>query len=340
MPINRKILLNERPEGMPDKHTFTFTEEETGEPGENQVLIRTIYASVDPYMRGRMENVESYVEPYQLQEVIAGGVVGEVVESKSAAYEKGDIVLGSYGWQTHYIAEESEIRKIDASIAPMSAHLGILGMTGLTAYFGLLKIGKPQAGETVVVSGAAGAVGSTVGQIAKIQGARVVGIAGTDEKCDYLKNELHFDATINYQETDNLEQALKDACPDKVDVYYDNVGGEISDAVLTQLNRKARVVVCGAISAYNLTKPDVGPRVQSILIKKSASMEGFTVGDFSGSFKEGAEQMAKWLAAGQLTYRETIREGFDSIPDVFLSLFSGDNIGKLVVKVSEPQEQQ
>lgn len=340
MPINRQILLNERPEGMPDEHTFKFTEEEAGEPGENQVLIRTLYASVDPYMRGRMENVESYVEPYHLQEVITGGVVGEVVESKSDAYEKGDIVLGSYGWQTYYIAEEKEIRKIDASIAPMSAHLGILGMTGLTAYFGLLKIGKPQAGETVVVSGAAGAVGSTVGQIAKIQGARVVGIAGTNEKCDYLKNELHFDATINYQETDNLEQALKDACPDKVDVYYDNVGGEISDAVLAQLNRKARVVVCGAISAYNLTKPDVGPRVQSILIKKSASMEGFTVGDFSDSFKEGAEQMAKWLAAGRLTYRETIREGFDSIPDVFLSLFSGDNIGKLVVKVSEPQEQQ
>lgn len=340
MPINRQILLNERPKGMPNQQTFKFTEAETEEPKDNQVLIRTLYASVDPYMRGRMENTESYVEPYQLQEVIAGGVVGEVVESKSAVYQKGDIILGSYGWQTHYLAEETEIRKIDASIAPMSAHLGILGMTGLTAYFGLLKIGKPQAGETVVVSGAAGAVGSTVGQIAKIQGARVVGIAGTDEKCAYLKNELHFDDTINYQTTDNLEQALKDACPDKVDVYFDNVGGEISDAVLAQLNRKARVVVCGAISAYNLTKPDVGPRVQSILIKKSASMEGFTVGDFSDSFREGAEQMAKWLAAGQLTYRETIQEGFDSIPDAFLSLFSGENIGKLAVKVSEPQDQQ
>lgn len=337
MPINRQILLNERPEGMPNQETFAFTETETGELAQNQVLIRTLYVSVDPYMRGRMENTESYIEPYKLQEVIAGGVVGEVVDSKSAAYQKGDKVLGSYGWQTYYIAEETEIRKIDASIAPMSAHLGILGMTGLTAYFGLLKIGKPQAGETVVVSGAAGAVGSTVGQIAKIQGARVVGIAGSDEKCAYLENELHFDATINYRTTDDLAEALKAACPSKVDVYYDNVGGEISDAVLAQLNRKARVVVCGAISAYNLTKPDVGPRVQSILIKKSASMEGFTVGDFSDSFKEGAEQMAKWLTAGQLTYRETIREGFDSIPDVFLSLFSGENIGKLVVKVSDPQ---
>lgn len=337
MPINRQILLNERPEGMPNQATFAFTETETGELTQNQVLIRTLYVSVDPYMRGRMENTESYVEPYKLQEVIAGGVVGEVVESKSAAFQQGDKVLGSYGWQTYYIAEENEIRKIDASIAPMSANLGIIGMTGLTAYFGLLKIGKPQAGETVVVSGAAGAVGSTVGQIAKIQGARVVGIAGSDEKCAYLENELHFDATINYRTTDDLEEALQKACPDKVDVYYDNVGGEISDAVLAQLNRKARVVVCGAISAYNLTKPDVGPRVQSILIKKSASMEGFTVRDFADSFKEGAEQMAKWLASGQLTYRETIREGFDSIPDVFLSLFSGDNIGKLVVKVSDPQ---
>src|SRR5699024_10346173 len=208
-------------------------------------------------------------------EVIAGGVVGEVVDSKSAAYQKGDKVLGSYGWQTYYIAEETEIRKIDASIAPMSAHLGILGMTGLTAYFGLLKIGKPQAGETVVVSGAAGAVGSTVGQIAKIQGARIVGIAGSDEKCAYLENELHFDATINYRTTDDLAEALKEACPSKVDVYYDNVGGEISDAVLAQLNRQARVVVCGAISAYSLRKAlrwkDLRSAIFPIPLKKGPS---------------------------------------------------------------------
>lgn len=334
--MKEQIILKERPKGMPDQHTFEFIETNVGKIASEQVLVRTLYVSVDPYMRGRMEDSDSYIEPYHLDEVIAGGVIGEIVESKSSMYNVGDIVMGNYGWQTYCIMNEADIRKIDPSIAPASAYLGVLGLTGLTAYFGLLKVGKLQEGETVVVSGAAGAVGSTVGQIAKIKGARVVGIAGTDEKCAYLTNELGFDEAINYNTTENLQQALSKACYGKVDVYFDNVGGEISDAVLTILNRKARVAICGAISAYNLTEPDIGPRVQSTLIKKSASLEGFTLGDFTDSFAEGSKQLAKWLQSGQLTYQETIREGFSSIPDVFLSLFEGANVGKLVVKVSDP----
>lgn len=335
--LNHQIHLAKRPTGLPDKTTFQFVEEKIGEPQAGQVLIKTLYVSVDPYMRGRMEDAESYVEPYQLHEVIAGGVIGEVIESASEHYEKGDVVTGMYGWQEYYIASEQEIRKVDPSIAPISAHLGILGMTGLTAYFGLLHIGKPKAGETIVVSGAAGAVGSAVGQIAKIKGARVVGIAGSDEKAAYLKETLQFDEVINYRTTTKMEEAIKKACPDGVDVYFDNVGGPIADAVLTQINRHARMVVCGAISAYNIQEPDIGPRVQTTLIKKSALIQGFTVGDFSKHFLEGAAQLGTWLQEGKLQYRETIQEGFDQIPDAFLDLFKGKNIGKLVVKVADRQ---
>lgn len=212
-------------------------------------------------------------------------------------------------------------------------------MTGLTAYFGLLDIGQPKEGETVVISGAAGAVGSVAGQIAKIKGARVVGIAGSDEKIQYLQEELQFDEGINYRSTKNMEEALKEACPDGIDVYFDNVGGEISDAVFTQLNRYARIPVCGAISSYNLEKTDLGPRVQATLIKKSALMQGFTVGNYANRFNEGAMQLGQWLQEGKLTYRETIKEGFENIPNAFLDLFKGNNVGKLLVKVADRQYQ-
>ncbi|HLR63501.1 MAG TPA: NADP-dependent oxidoreductase [Lentibacillus sp.] len=333
--VNNQIILAERPQGMPDDNTFEFVKKDVENVQEGQILIKTLYASVDPYMRGRMENVESYIEPFKLNEVIEGGSIGEVIESQSDQFKEGDVVTGSFGWQEYYVAGENEVRPIDPSIAPITTNLHILGMTGLTAYFGLLDIGKPKEGETVVISGAAGSVGSTVGQIAKIKGARVVGIAGSDEKTNFLKDELNFDEGINYRTTDDIEDDLKRACPDGVDVYFDNVGGEISDAVMTQLNRYARIPVCGAISSYNKDEQDIGPRVQQTLIKKSALMQGFTVGNYSDRFKEGTKQLGQWLQEGKLTYRETIREGFENIPEAFLDLFRGKNIGKLLVRIEE-----
>ncbi|MFD1362855.1 NADP-dependent oxidoreductase [Lentibacillus salinarum] len=335
--VNKQIILAKRPQGMPDNNTFQFVKKDVADVKDGQILIKTLYVSVDPYMRGRMENVESYVEPFKLNEVIDGGSIGEVIESKSDRFKEGDVVTGMFGWQEYYVAGENEVRPIDPSIAPITTHLGILGMTGLTAYFGLLDIGKPKEGETIVISGAAGSVGSTVGQIAKIKGTRVVGIAGSDEKISYLKDELNFDEGINYRTTDDIKSDLQRACPDGIDVYFDNVGGEISDAVMTQLNRYARIPICGAISTYNMEETDIGPRVQQTLIKKSALMQGFTVGNYSDRFKEGAQQLGQWLQEGKLTYRETIREGFDNIPDAFLDLFRGKNIGKLLVKVANRQ---
>lgn len=335
--VNNQIILAERPQGMPDDNTFKFVHKEVGELQKDQILIRTLYVSVDPYMRGRMEDAESYVAPFKVNEVIEGGSIGEVMESKSDDFKQGDVVTGMFGWQEYYVANEKEVRKIDPSLAPISTHLGILGMTGLTAYFGLLDIGQPKEGETVVISGAAGAVGSTVGQIAKIKGAHVVGIAGSEEKIKFLKEELNFDDAVNYRTAENLASELKRACPDGVDVYFDNVGGEISDAVMAQFNRYARMPVCGAISSYNLEGADVGPRVQTTLIKKSALMQGFTVGNYSDRFNEGAMQLGQWLQEGKLTYRETIQEGFEIIPDAFLDLFKGKNIGKLLVKVADRQ---
>ncbi|MBP1915073.1 NADP-dependent oxidoreductase [Lederbergia galactosidilytica] len=335
--INNQIILAERPNGMPDQNTFRFVQQDVGELKEDQVLVRTLFVSVDPYMRGRMQDAESYVEPYKVNEVIEGGAIGEVIDSRSGRFQQGDVVIGMFGWQEYYVATDKELRKIDPSLAPISTHLGILGMTGLTAYFGLLDIGQPKEGETVVISGAAGAVGSVVGQIAKIKGAHVVGIAGSNEKVQYLKEDLKFDEAINYRSTDNMEAALKATCPNGIDVYFDNVGGEISDAVFTQLNRYARIPVCGAISAYNLEKLDLGPRVQTMLIKKSALMQGFTVGNYADRFNEGAVQLGQWLQEGKLKYRETIKEGFENIPNAFLDLFKGNNVGKLLVKVADHQ---
>lgn len=335
--VNHQIILAERPKGMPDSNTFKFVEKDIEKLKEGQILVKTLFVSVDPYMRGRMEDAESYIEPFKVGEVIEGGAIGEVIESKSDLFKQGDVVTGMFGWQKYYAAKEKEIRKIDPSLAPISTHLGILGMTGLTAYFGLLDIGQPQEGETVVISGAAGAVGSAVGQIAKIKGARVVGIAGSDNKISYLKDELGFDEGINYRTAKDLAGEVKRACPDGVDVYFDNVSGEVSDAVLSQLNRFARIPVCGAISSYNLEGADIGPRVQATLIKKSALMQGFTVGNYSERFYEGAKQLGQWLQEGKLKYRETVKEGFENIPNAFLDLFKGNNIGKLLVKVADRQ---
>ncbi|WP_430708784.1 NADP-dependent oxidoreductase [Paenalkalicoccus suaedae] len=331
------IQLGRRPKGTPTYEDFNFVEAPIGSPDKGEVLVRTVYISVDPYLRGRMNEGKSYIPPFEVGEVISSAVIAQVEKSNSDRFSEGDVVIGSLGWQEYSVVKDNEVRKVDHHQAPASAYLSVLGMTGLTAYFGLLDIGKPKEGETVVVSGAAGAVGSVVGQIAKLKGARVVGIAGSDEKTSYLKDTLGFDATINYK-TEDIAQALKDACPDGIDVYFENVGGEVGDAVFPLLNNFARIPVCGAISSYNNTEPDLGPRVQGYLIKTSSLMQGFTVGNYSSRFKEGAEALAGWLSEGKLTYEETITEGFDHTIDAFLDLFKGANTGKAVVKVSEIQE--
>lgn len=336
MEQNQKILLASRPQGMPTKDNFIFTEAPMPEIGTGQVLVRTLYLSVDPYMRGRMSDRKSYVPPYRLNEVITGGIVGEVIQSKTNEFAEGDYVIGNLSWQRYNAADAAEVRKIDPAMAPISTHLGVLGMPGLTAYFGLLHIGQPKEGETVVISGAAGAVGMIVGQIAKIKGARVVGIAGSEEKNSYLVEELGFDAAINYKTTPNMKKALEEACPNGVDVYFDNVGGEISDAVLTLLNHGARIPVCGQIALYNLEAPDVGPRAQSQLVITSSLMKGFIVSDYAKHFKEGAAELAQWVQEGKIKYKETVVEGFENTIDAFLGLFKGENIGKQIVKVADP----
>lgn len=332
--VNRSILLVSRPQGMPTKENFELVINQVPQIVQGEVLIRTIYLSVDPYMRGRMRGVKTYVDPYNLNEVLTGGVVGEVIESKNQLFDVGDIVEGRLGWADYSVSDGKGLRKVDPSLAPISTAVGVVGMPGLTAYFGLLNIGKPKAGDTVVVSGAAGAVGSVVGQIAKIKGCRVVGISSTKEKNQYLKNELGFQETINYK-TDNVLEALKETCPNGVDIYFDNVGGETSDAVLKFINFNARIVLCGQISQYNNEKIEYGPRVQGQLIQRSAKMQGFIVSDFANRHSEGLSQLGKWIQEGVLTYRENIITGLENAPDAFIGLLKGENIGKQLVKVVE-----
>ncbi len=331
---SKEIRFSSRPTGLPTPENFQIIDSEMPQPNDGEVLVRTLYISVDPYLRGRMREGRSYVPPFAIGEVITSGVVGEVVESRAPAFATGDIVTGMLGWRLYNIAKAGELRKVDPKIAPVTTALGVLGMPGLTAYFGLLDIGQPGTGETVVVSGAAGAVGSTVCQLAKINGCRVVGIAGSDDKNKYLRDELGVDAVINYK-TENVALALKAACPERIDVYFDNVGGEISDAVLPLLNQGARLVICGQISLYCLERPDVGPRPQTYLLVNSALMKGFIITAYAARFAEGVTQLAQWLAAGKLKYAETIVEGFENTPQAFIGLFTGDNLGKQIVKVAE-----
>ncbi|MDX8360155.1 NADP-dependent oxidoreductase [Cytobacillus sp. IB215316] len=331
---SEEIQLASRPQGVPNNDNFNFVEINLPSLNSGEVLLKTLYLSVDPYMRGRMREGKSYAAPYELHQPIVGGVISEVMESKSEKLIKGDIVVGFQKWARNQVVHESELQKIDPSLAPISTALGILGMTGLTAYFGLLDIGEPKEGETVVVSGAAGAVGMIVGQIAKIKGARTVGIAGSQDKIDYLVNELKFDEAINYK-SEHFKDELASACANGVDVYFENVGGNVSDEVFKHLNVHSRIPVCGAISAYNLQE-DIGPRIQTTLIKNRTLMKGFLVGDYAHRASEGILQLAQWLKEGKLTYEETIIEGFENTPEAFIGLFKGTNLGKLLVKVAEP----
>ena len=280
-----------------------------------------------------MNDAKSYVPPFELGKPITGGVIAKVVKSNSANFKDNDIVTGNLPWQQHCIATENSVVKIDTSIAPASYYLGVLGMPGLTAYFGLTDIGKPKKGETVVVSGAAGAVGLVVGQIAKLQGCHVVGIAGNDEKVKLLKEEFGFDEVINYKTCTDLKKAVADACPKAVDIYYDNVGGETSDAVISNINFNARIVLCGQIALYNSIEIPTGPRLQPMLLTRSVLMQGFIISNYQSKFGEGSKQLAMWVKEGKIKYKETIVKGFDKLPAALLGLFEGDNIGKMIVEV-------
>ena len=333
--MNKQITLAQRPTGFPNESDFNLVESPVPTPKAGEILVRSLYLSVDPYMRGRMNDVKSYAPPVKIGEVMVGGVVGQVAESQHPQFQKGDIVEGFFGWQTHAVSDGKGVRKINPSLAPISTALSVMGMPGLTAYFGLLEIGKPQPGETVLVSGAAGAVGSMVGQIARIKGCRVVGVAGSDEKVDYLVRELGFDAAFNYKTTEDYFKKLKELCPNGIDVYFDNVGGTLTDAVFRLINVRARICVCGQISQYNLAKPEMGPRFLWKLIEKRARLEGFLVFQFADRYAEGLQQMAEWHKDGKMKLREEIVEGIENAPRAFIGMLEGRNTGKQLVKVGE-----
>ena len=333
---NRQFVLASRPSGYPKESDFDLVELPVSEPNDGQLLVRTIFLSVDPYMRGRMNSSRgSYAPPVEDCQVMTGGVVGEVIKSKNSSFQEGEIVQGNLGWQEYGISTGEELVKVNPDIAPISTALGILGMPGLTAYFGLFDVCQPKAEETVLVSGAAGAVGSIVGQLAKIEGCRAIGITGTDEKINYLLGDLAFDAAFNYKKTRNYRHKLKELVPEGTDVYFDNVGGKITDAVFPNLNLRARIAICGQISQYNLTEPELGPRLFQYFIVKRIRMQGFLVFDFINRYQEGLKQMTKWLHSGKLKYRETIVDGFENAPTAFINMLKGRNIGKQLVKVSD-----
>ena len=332
--MNKSINLKQRPVGTPTLADFDFIELENNlNISEGEILLESKYISVDPYLRGRMSDAKSYVPPFNVGEPISSGIVAEVIETKNDKFKKGDFVSGLLQWKEKQISTGEGLQKIDKSKAPLSAYLGIVGMTGLTAFLGLHEIGKPKKGETLVVSGAAGAVGSVVGQIGKILGLNVIGIAGTDEKIDMLKSEFGFDHGINYKTTKDMKAAIKEAAPNGVDIYFDNVGGPISDAVLFNINQFARIIICGAISVYNKTELPMAVAVQPFLVKNSALMQGFIVSNYAEKFPVAMKQLSTWLGEGKLTYKETIVEGFDNTPQAFLDMMNGKNKGKMIVKV-------
>jgi len=329
----KQIVLASRPAGLPKADNFRTEEVELNEPGTDSVLLKPLFISVDPYMRGRMNDAKSYVPPFQIDKPIDGGVVATVVESKSTLLKAGDTVLGNLPWATKFVAKADRLRKVDIQSIPAGYYLGVLGMPGLTAYVGLVEIAKPLAGETVVVSGAAGAVGIIVGQIAKIYGCHVIGIAGTDEKCQALKDEFGFDGAINYKTSQNLKKDIGMLCPKGVDIYFDNVGGDISDAVIGNINFHARVALCGQIALYNSTSLPVGPRLLPMLLTRSVMVKGFINGDYKTIFPEAYKNLTAWVGDGKIKYKQTILHGFDKLPEAFLGLFSGVNEGKMLVEI-------
>ncbi len=336
MPTNRQVRLAARPQDFPRESDFDIVEQPIPTAAQGQLLIRNVFLSLDPYMRGRMSERRSYAPPLAIGEVMVGGTVGKVVQSNHPGFVKGELVEAMLGWQEYATSDGHGLRKIDPQVAPISTALGILGMPGLTAYFGLLDIARPKPGETVVVSGAAGAVGSVVGQIAKIMGCRVVGIAGTDAKINYMVKELGYDAAFNYRSVERYYDVLNEICPEGIDVYFDNVGGAITQAVFRLLRQRARVAVCGQISQYNLAKPELGPPLLPYLLVRQARAEGFLISQFADRYPEGLTQLTRWLQAGRLKYREDIVDGLENAPRAFIGMLSGRNMGKQLVKLSVP----
>ncbi len=329
----RRVVLVRRPPGEPAESDFRVEEVAMPEPKHGEVLVKVAYLSLDPYQRGRMRDAASYAAPVGLGEVMTGGTVGEVVKSNNPRFAVGDTVEDRLGWQEYGIGGGTTMRKVDASLAPISTANGVLGMPGMTAYFGLLEVGQPKPGETIVVSAASGAVGQVVGQIGKIMGCRVVGIAGGARKCGFVKDELGFDAAVDYKAGNDLDAALRAACPSGIDVYFDNVGGEISDAVLRNINFFGRVALCGSISQYNSTTPPMGPRLLGTFVGKRVRAQGFIVTDFANRTEAAMRQMGEWIRSGKLKYREDVVEGIDKAPRAFIGLLRGENFGKLLVKM-------
>jgi hypothetical protein len=336
--MNRRWLLATRPPGEFDESAFRMDEAPVPEPKEGEVLVHNVWLSLDPYMRGRMRDVKSYASPVPIGGVMEGGTVGEVIASRNPHFKEGDIVEERLGWQEYGISTGKGMRKIDPALAPISTALGVLGMPGMTAYFGLLEVGQMKAGDTVVVSAASGAVGGVVGQIARIKEAkRVVGIAGGKAKCDYCTKELGYDACVDYRplgrDTKKLVDALRAACPDGIDVYFDNVGSWISDAIYPLINLRARIAICGMIAEYNLETPEVGPRFTRALLTNRARVEGFIVLDFAKRYGEAMKEMAAWVRGGTLKYREDVVDGLENAPRALMRLFKGENFGKQLVRI-------
>lgn len=331
--ISKQIQLVSRPEGKPNKDNFKVEEVDLGELGEGEFLVRNEFISVDPYMRGRMKDTKSYVEPFQLGEAMGGGCVGKVEESRNSDFPEGACVTGNAGWRDFWISDGEGVMMVDGGDVKLSAYLGVLGLTGMTAYVGLMRIGELKDGSTVFVSAASGAVGSMVAQIAKIHGCRVIGSAGSSEKISWLKEELGIDEAFNYRDTNDVSAKLGELCPDGIDLYFDNVGGDHLKGAIDHMNDFGRIVCCGMISGYNDEEPQPGPNNLFKVIGKKIRMEGFIVRDHLDMQEEFYERMSSWIREGKVKWEETVTEGLEKAPDAFIGLFVGDNLGKAVVKV-------
>jgi NADPH-dependent curcumin reductase CurA len=331
--VNRQITLAARPEGFPKESDFSLVESDVPPAGPGEVLGRSQWLSLDPYMRGRMSTARSYAKPTELGEPMTAQAVGDVVESNDPRFAPGESVVGQLGWQEFAVARGGALRKLDPALAPPQTALHVLGGTGLTAYFGLFDVGAPKPGDAVVVSAASGAVGQVVGQLAKIAGCGpVVGLAGSPEKVADLTSSYGYDVGIDYKR-DDVNAALKEACPDGIDVYFDNVGGALSETIFRRLALGARIPICGQVSQYNLTEPELAPRNLGFLIVFRARMEGFLINDYAHRFPEGLRRLARWLAEGKLTYREDVTEGLENAPAAFIGMLRGENRGKTLVKL-------
>jgi len=330
--VSRQIVLAARPVGMPKASDFKVETVPVPEPGAGQVLVRNLWMSVDPYMRGRMSDRKSYAPPFEVGKPMDGRAIGQIVQSRHPTLEEGAIVSSMLGWREYFVSTGEGMNPIDPSL-PLSSYLGVLGIPGFTGWYGLKQIGRPKPGETLAVSGAAGATGSLVVQMGKILGCRVVGTAGTDDKCAYLTRELGVDAALNYKKAADLFDALRQACPKGIDIYFENVGGPLLDMVLRQVNPFARIPLCGMISQYNLDPPDPGPRYLFSMIGNRVLMQGFIISDHLSLYPEFLAEVGGWLKSGRIKREETVVEGIENAPKAFLGLFSGDNVGKMVVRL-------